>query len=35
MENTNRQRNIFPQYKQNTKYFNLNIKYMYIFQQCS
>ena len=31
MENTNRQRNIFAQYMQNTKYFDLNIKYIIIF----
>ena len=34
MENTNRQRNIFAQYIQNTKYFDLNLKYIIIFQQC-
>ena len=34
MENTNRQLNIFLQYMQNTKYFNLNIKYISIFQRC-
>ena len=35
MENTNRQWNIFAQYMQNTKYFDLNIKYILIFQQYS
>ena len=36
MENTNRQRNLFAQYMQNTKsiYFDLNIKYISIFQHC-
>ena len=38
MENTNTQRNISAQYKQNTKYFDLifvNVKGILIYQQCS